>query len=329
MTVRQSKLCAATVLAVAILVPAANAQSVKGSVPLSSVPEGLAVNFFTNRVYVAIPSFGGPSDTLAVIDGKTDTLLATVSIPPIGYQVAVDVLRDRVYVGGCLTDASGNMECEVAVINGRDNKVVAVIPITSTAGNGIQGLAVSPMSGKVYVSNASDNVIDVIKDERKSATISLSDETPVGVAVNPFTDEVYVALATDEVDVIDGRRNSVTATATVGTSNANVAVNWATGHVFVTNDVTGPSTVGVLDRKGAVVTNVNIGDTPFGVDVDLATNLAFVANTGDGTLSVVNGKTNTVASTLAVSGTFVAVNPVTGKVYVSGQGNEVVVINEK
>jgi DNA-binding beta-propeller fold protein YncE len=329
MPVKQVTRLAVAAVAAALFVAIGNAQSVKGSVALSSVPEGIAVNFFTNKIYVAIPSFGGPNDTLSVIDGGTDAVTHTISIPPVGYQVAVNALTDRVYVGGCYTDASGNNHCEVAVVDGRNNKVIRVIPVTTTVGNGIQGLAVNPITDKIYVSNASDNVIDVIDRRGKiCAAISLADQTPIGVAVNPFNDRVYVALASNEVDVIDGRTNSIITTATVGASNANVAVNWATGDVFVTNDVSGPSTVGVLDHHGNVLANVNVGNTPFGVDVDLGKNLAFATNLADGTLSVINGKTNTVATTLAVSGTFVAVNPITEKVYVAGQDNEVIVINE-
>jgi len=332
MPVKQATRFAVAAVAAAVFVTLGNAQSVKGSVALSSVPEGIAANFVTNKIYVAIPSFGGPNDTLAVIDGKTDAVTSTISIPPIGYQVAVNVLTNRVYVGGCYTDASGNNHCEVAVVDGRHNKVLGVIPVTTTVGNGIQGLAVNPITDTLYVSNASDNVIDVINCQGKIiAAISLADQTPIGVAVNPFLGKagrVYVALATNEVDVIDGKTNSITTTATVGASNANIAVNWATGNVFVTNDVSGPSTVGVLGGDGTVLANVNVGDTPFGVDVDLGKNLAFVTNLADGTLSVINGKTNTVSTTLPVTGTFVAANPVTEKVYVAGQDNEVIVLNE-
>ncbi|MBV8675140.1 MAG: YncE family protein [Acidobacteriaceae bacterium] len=333
MPVKQATRLAVAAVAAALFVTIGNAQSVKGSVALSGVPEGLAANFFTNKIYVAISSFGGPNDTLAVIDGKTDTVATTISIPPVGYQVAVNMLTDRIYVGGCFTDAGGNNNCEVAVVDGRHNKVLGVIPVTTTAGNGIQGLAVNPITDKLYVSNASDNVIDVINRHGKiTATISLADQTPIGIAVNPFAcrgGKIYVALASGEVDLIDGKTNSITTTATVGTSNANVAVNWATGNAFVTNDVPGPSTVGVLDGDGNVLANVNVGNTPFGVDVDLGTNLAFVTNLGDGTLSVIDGKTNTVSATLPVTGNFVALNPLTEKVYVGGQDNEVIVISEK
>jgi DNA-binding beta-propeller fold protein YncE len=308
----------------------ANAQSVKTTIALPSLPEGVAVNYATNRVYVALPSFGGPTDSLAVIDGYTDTVIQTITIPPVGYQVAVDMLKDKVYVGGCYQDSNGNNHCELAVVDGRTSHNIKTIPITETEGSGIQGLAVDALTGTVYVSNASDNVINVITCEGvKDKQISLDGETPVGVAVDPFTQKLYVALATNLVDIVNTRTNKVLTSATIGETNGEVAVNWVTGNAFVTNTIVGPSTLGVLKGDGTVLANVAVGNTPFGVDVDPLTNLAFVTNTLDQTVSVVSGKTNAVTTTLPVSGLFVAANPFTSKVYVGGQTNSVTVIREK
>jgi len=309
----------------------ANAQTVKGVINLSGAPEGIAVDYLTNTIYAAVPSFGGPTDTLAVIDGIKDKVIKNISIPPVGYQVAVDVVLDRIYVGGCYTDNNGNNVCEVAVVNGLTNKLVNTIFITNTEGYGIQGLAVNALTGKLYVANASDNVIDVVDclSSKISSVISLDGESPSNITVNPFANKLYVALATNLVDVIDTTQNAITATPTVGTVNQGIAVNWLTGNVFVTNNIFGISTVGVLNGSGSLITNVTAGNTPFGVDLDLITNLAFVTNTTDFSLSVIDGRTNTVKETLPVSGTYVAVNPLTSKVYVSGQTNIVTVVKEK
>jgi YVTN family beta-propeller protein len=238
-------------------------------------------------------------------------------------------LSDTIYVGGSYTDANGVQQSEIAVVNGVTKKVERTIPITSTLGSGIQGIAVNPLTGTVYVANASDNVVDVIHrfGAKVHAQISV-DESPFGVTVNPFNNQVYVALSNGTIDVIDGHKETTTTT-TVGGANTGIAANWVTGNVFVTNNNYGPSTVGVLDGKGDVLANVSVGETPYGVDVDLNTNLIFVANTMSGTLSVINGKTNTVAETLPVSGNFVAVNPTTSKVYITGQTNSVTVLNEQ
>ena len=309
-----------------------NAQSVKTTISLPSVPTGIAVNYATNRIYVALPSFGGPKDSLAIIDGYTDKVIKTLEIPPIGsYAVAVDALRDKIYVGGCYQDSDGNTHCDVVAIDGERFGKIKTIPITTTEGNGIQGLAVDPLTGTVYVSNASDNVINVLtNDGRVDKEISLSGESPVGVAIDPFTNRLYVALASSEVDIVNTRTRKVITSATVGETNGNVAVDLVTGHIFVTNTIIGTSTLGVLKGDGTVLANVAVGNTPFGVDVDPFTNLAFVTNLQDDTVSVINGKTNAVTETLAVSGLFLAANPYTSKVYVGGQTmNSITVLTEK
>lgn len=310
---------------------AAGAQTVKSTIALPSLPEGIAVNYGTNRIYVALPSFGGPNDSIAVIDGRTDNVIGSISIPPIGYVVAADVLRDKIYVGGCYQDDEGNNYCKVAVINGINNKVEQVIPITTTEGNGIQGLAVNLLTGALYISNASDNVVDVIENPAKPkvTTISLNDQSPVGLAVNSFSGQLYVALSSNSVDMIDTYHGNKLTAATVGESNGEVAVDLSNGEVLVTNTIVGPSTLGVLDHAGNVLANVAVGNTPFGVDVDSLTHLAFVSNTLDQTVSVVNDKTNAVIATLPVTGYFVAVNPLTQKVYVGGQSNVITVVSEK
>jgi len=312
-------------------VAVAGAQSIKTSIPLAQVPEQVAVNYITDRIYVAVPSNTLEPDTLVVINGQKNEVVDTITLPGnTGYAVAVDSVRNRVYVGGCYPNASGTNVCEVTTINGWNNKVMSTLLITNTSGFGIQGIAVDQVTGTAYVSNASDNVVDVIScnAEKISTTIPLGGLSPAQLAVNPFTSQLYVVVSTNLVDVISTRTNTITATATVGESNQGIAVNWATGHVFVTNDVFGISTTGVLNSTGTVLANVTVGNSPFGVDVDPLSNLAFVVNTEDFTLSVINGATNSTTATLSVAGTFVAANPTTRKVYVSGQSNELIVIDE-
>ena len=309
---------------------AANAQSVKGVITLPSLPEGIGVNYLTNRIYVALPSFGNVADSVAIIDGKSDTVIGTISIPPVGYAVAVDVIKNLVYVGGTYFDINGVQQNEVVAINGKTNKVFETFPISTTPGSGIESLSVNSLTGAVYVANASDNVIDVLYPGTKtvSAQIPVS-ESPFGVTVNPFLNKAYVALSDGTVDTIDAHRTRVAATTPIGVTNAGIAVNYATGNVFVTDNEFGPATLGVLDKTGAVVADIPVGNTPFGVDVDLVTDLAFVTNTQDGTVSIVDGKTNTVKALLPVTGLYVAVNPTTEKVYVGGQDNSLTVLNER
>jgi YVTN family beta-propeller protein len=323
---------AKVVATVALAVSAGSAtyaQSIKGSISLASQPEELAVNYLTNRIYVALPSFGSTADSIAVIDGKSDTVVDTISIPPVGQRVAVDVVTNAIYAAGCYTDDNGDQQCEVAVVNGWNKKVRRTITVTTTSGAGIEGIAVDPLTGTVFISNASDNVIDVIHRGSDKVNDEISvEQSPFGITANPFNNRVYVALSNGTVDVIDVAKQTITATTTVGGTNAGIAVNWLTGNVFVTDNTLGYSTVGVLSGTGVIQANIGVGRTPLGIDVDLNTNLTFVANTQGNTLSVIDGSTNAVTATLAVMGQYVAVNPVTEKVYVTGS-SKITVLNEK
>ncbi|HEY0786905.1 MAG TPA: YncE family protein, partial [Acidobacteriaceae bacterium] len=311
---------------------AASAQTVKTTIALPGLPERVAVNYVTNRIYVTVPSFGGPTDSLVVIDGKTDRIIQTISIPPIGFEVKVDLLTNHIYVAGCYTDQNENSVCEVAAVNGFSDKVERTVPITSTPGNGIQGLAINPITSAVYVANASDNVVDVFYwgSSTINKTINLDGASPYGMAVDPFRRQLYVTLGNNQVAIVNSKTNTLINTVTTtGASDVSVSVDELTGNVFVPDNSFGPSTLAILTSAGAPVATVKVGNTPFGVDVDPFTKLAFVANTQDGTVSVVNTATNAVNTTVPVNAAFVALNPFTEKVYVADQDATVTVLTEK
>ncbi|MGC2110911.1 MAG: hypothetical protein WA655_15425 [Candidatus Korobacteraceae bacterium] len=78
-----------------------------------------------------------------------------------------------------------------------------------------------------------------------------------------------------------------------------------------------------------VTANVAVGSNPYAVAANQVTNKIYVANSGDNTVTVIDGATNITATVFA--GDFpqaVAVNPVTNKIYVANYGsNNVTVID--
>jgi YVTN family beta-propeller protein len=192
---------------------------------------------------------------------------------------------------------------------------------STTTGNGIQGLAANWFTGDVYAANASDEEVDVIHHNEVTARIAVSG-IPFGVAVNQKHGTVYATLAdVGGVVLIDPKTNMITTNAPFGTSGAGIAVDLDTGNVFTTNSVSSPNVgqVGVLGSAGNLLATLLVGNTPFGIDVNFDSHRVYVANAGDDTLSVINGKTNTVTATLPVSSLFLAVNPVTEKIYIAPQ----------
>lgn len=322
----QSAACIALSLAAV-----ATAQTVKTQINFAQFIAGVAANPATNRIYVVQPSFGGTSDTLSVVSGSTDQIVQNIQVPVGAYLPAVNFVTNKIYIASCNSFAA-NPSCFVTVVDGKKNRVLKQIPIIATnEGNGLLGIAVDIFCNKVYVSNATDGVIDIIDGNTNTltGTLGVSGGTPTGLSVNPFTHRLYVPLGNSGVEIFDTKANSFLSTTTVGSADSFAAVNLITGNVYVTDAVTGPSTIAVLTQSGAVTTTVPVGDTPYGLDVDPVTNRIYVASTALNVVTAVDGKTNTVTATVSnVPATFVAVNFVTSKVYVSG-GNSLTVLTEK
>jgi DNA-binding beta-propeller fold protein YncE len=310
----------------------AGAQTIKTSIPFPFATLGIAVNPVTNNIYVVAPNNGTQAtDSLGVINGNTDTLSQTISVPAGAAYVAVDYLSNRVYVAGCNNNLTPS-PCTVTVIDGKTNATVSTLLITTTAGYGLTGIVANPIDGLVYVADGSDSIVNIINGHtaKLCGSINLQNNQPVAIAINPILNRLYLPLGSDETLVVDPLRKKVVSTTVFGYSTVGAAANIVTGRVFITDQESfGPSTVGVLKSNGSELTSVTVDDAPLGVDVDPITNLAFVASTALDTVDVIDGSNNTLKSTVhSVPASYVALNFVSQKVYVSGRTG-VTVLTEK
>jgi DNA-binding beta-propeller fold protein YncE len=103
----------------------------------SGDPEGLGLNPRTNTVYVA--ESGG---TVAVIRGRTNTVVTAIGLGGFPDAVATDPLTNTIYV----TNADQNA---VQVISGRTNTPLASIGL----GVPITGIATDPLTNTVYLTD--------------------------------------------------------------------------------------------------------------------------------------------------------------------------------
>jgi len=282
---------------------------------------GISVDPVRNKIYVVAPDRIDQTASLGVIDGSTDTLLSSIPLTNGSLYAAVDFLANRIYVAGC-NNLVQPTACTVTVIDGCTDTVVATIPVTTTPGGGLTGITVNPLNGLVYVANADDNVINIIngRKAKPEGSISLNGNSPSAIALNPILNLLYVPYGTNQTAVVNAWTKKILTTTTFGSSTVGAAVDVFTGHVFVTDQEVGPSLTGVLQANGTVVTSVTVGDNPLGVDVDPFTSLAFVAASGIDQIDVIDTSTNTLQTTVTgVPARYVAVNPATKKVYVSGR----------
>ena len=242
------------------------------NIPVPFGAAAAAVNYLTNRVYVAGCNYlQDPSPcTVTVIDGKTNTVIKTIAItsnPGLGLTgIAVNEIDGSIYVA----NANDNV---INVINGCTNKIVssidlkgnspsavAINPIlnrlyvplgnelttivnpslrkvvsTTTFGTTTVGAAVNLLTGKVYVTDAEagPSLTGVLDASgKKIASIGVGDD-PLGVDVDPVTNLVFVAsTAIDSVNVIDGKTNTIKSVVTAVPASY-LAVNFATQKLYV------------------------------------------------------------------------------------------------
>jgi len=206
--------------------------------------------------------------------------------------------------------------------------VVLVFLVLMTGG----GAWASPLA---YIPNSGDNTVTVIDTGTppKAPVVIPGLLQPYGVAVAPDARKVYVTNnSSNTVTVIDAATNTVSATITVGTSPAGIAITPVrqsgspASRIYVANS--GSGTVSVIDpATNSVVNTMTVGTFPVGVAVNGDSSRAYVSNKNDNTVSVIDLSTNTVMAPAIAVGTNPAALAVTpdGKfVYVCNGGTNTV-----
>jgi len=185
--------------------------------------------------------------------------------------------------------------------------------------------AVDPATHTVYFANAGSNTVSVVNDATCAAlvltacggtwpTVSVGN-APVDAAVDLKTDTVYVTNQLDDtVSVVDGATCNAEVTSgcgvtpptiSVGPGPQSLALDPVTGTLYVTD--LGPQgdgsghTVSVIDVAtcnsgdhagcGQTPATIRVGSGPYDLDINVANDTLYVANSGDNSVSVVNGAT--------------------------------------
>jgi DNA-binding beta-propeller fold protein YncE len=239
------------------------------------------------------------------------------------YGVAVDHATNTLYA----TDVNGNSVSviDAATCNATVTSGCANAPPTVTVGSAPAGVAVNQRTDTIYVADAGEESLSVIDGATCNATNTSGcgqtppkvplGRSPLAVAVNRGTDTIYVLNpgSPGTVSVLNGATcnahvtsgcSTVPPTVTVGNDNPQgqegLAVDQATNTVYVVN--TSDDTVSVINgatcngkvTSGCAQTpaDVTVGRQFFGfVAVDPATDLVYVTNNLDDTVSVIDGAT--------------------------------------
>ena len=258
---------------------------------------------------------------LAGFAAHAETLTGTFNFQPTSTQpncVAVNPVTNRVYY-----TQSGTTPASVSVLDGTTLKP-AFQPngsITFGAGEASpEAIIVNPVTNMIYVVCRTGFVVVAIDGATNTVTAHIPvGSNPVAAAFNSKTGKLYVANYGDNtVSIIDTKNNNTTMTRPTGTAPIAVAVNVGTDRVFVANS--NSNNITVIDALNDNVLAPIMGiTTPLSMAVNPANNMLYVAG---GTANVPNmfaiGGGGPPASATFAGGvfpTFVAANPLTGKVY--------------
>jgi YVTN family beta-propeller protein len=331
------------------------------TVPVGGQPEEPAVDDATRTVYVSNAADG----TVSVINsaacnatvtaGCLKSLVATVPVGSLPAYLAVDQATDTVYV-------PNNNDNTVSVINGKTCNATITSgcgqtpPVVSVPGSPT-AIAVNELTDSVYVGTGAGTVA-VINGATCNSTVTTGcSQTPATVttgdgyvgdiAVNPQTNTIYTAnafaSAPDAISVIDGITCNATVTsgcsqtpptATGGQGNGSVAVDQHTNTVYDTTFTTVAMINGstcdatITTGCGQTPPMFTAGNFPFAVRVDQRTDTVYVANFGDNSVSIVDGRNCNATNTAGCGRSFpavpvggypngLAVSEATGTVYVA------------
>jgi len=274
------------------------------------------VNFFAsapNTIYVT----NLKDNTVSVINGQTNNVVATIPVGNDPQEVGVNIVTGMIYV----TNNSSN---SVSVINGQTNSVIATIPVVSEPAE----IGVNPITNMIYVANMY-GIVNVINGQTNNVvqTISVGNDIS-GLGINPTTNMIYITnYGNNTVSVINGQTNSVVSTINV-VGPSGIGVNPITNMIYIANPNNNKVSV-INGQTNTVVATIPVGSYPIGIGINPTTNMIYVANYGDNTVSVINGQTNSVVSTINVVGSIgIGVNPITNMIYIANPNNNTVsVIN--
>jgi len=264
----------------------------------------LCYNPTNNKVYCAGPG----SDSVTVLDGTANRILATMQVGSYPKALCYNALSNKVY-------CANGMGASVSVIDGADDSVIA----TLSAGAWPFAVCYNPVNNKVYCANWGSGDVTVIDGASDSviATIGVG-EGPVNLCYNRVMNRVYTADSYDStLTVIDGDSDRVVATVRIGVPPEILCCNPISNRIYAGS--ASDSILTVIDGgTNQVRATLQLGGT-VELSLDSVRNRAYWAGgLNGGSIAVIDGASDSVIDTFPAPGRLASLlcDPTSDMVYV-------------
>lgn len=249
----------------------------RGDVEVGLDPEGVVVDPRTGLAYVACSR----SDSVAVVDLQA---MVRVAVIPVGRE-PIDIVVDPVTRRAFTADARSD---QLSVIDLDEHRVVGTVAVGSYPA----GLAIDPDGRRLYCGDTMGSTVSVVDVDALLRLHTVPAELGAGaVAVDPGRERAYcVNFVGSSMTVIDsavagGGPQAVVRRVPLGEGACAVAVNPALPEVYAVNSLA--STVArVGAESGDVLGELAVPNAPVGLAVGPAGDRMYVANRGDGSVSI-------------------------------------------
>lgn len=291
-------------------------QSLVKQIEVPGTPGSIAVDPFTNRIYVAQNNWDESSGAtfLSAIDGSTNTVVwDTGWIPDTVGNLALDYVTGNLYAVTCRYLWVAEPFCDLRVF---DASQIEVARITDVA---VQSpLAVNPITHRLYYARESAPGLAVLdtRTNRYLGSIGLNGRWPTSLDVDLAGNRVFVIAEGVRLVIVDGRASKVLLNKPIARSSA-LAVDASRRQVYVAQgmETDAPGNVAIFDSSTLLLkTKIQVGAFPRSIAADLFSGFVFVTSYNQ-RFCVINGNNLKLRKTIIGPTGPVAVNPYTRTVY--------------
>lgn len=270
---------------------------------LDSYKRYLAVSERLNRIYLPRRMFDPPplQSVLDVFDGETGQLRGSILLDPTAGSysdlVAIDDTRRRIYLVAAYQTGSMTYTMNLVVYDADTEARITTVALAYTFDSRSVGLAVNPVTGRVYVQTGLGGVVIVDGNTNtRVGAVSANGE----FAINRRTNKIYVAYRNynpnNQVSVINGATDSLETTFPIQIGQGNdivvgLAVDEVANRVYLAHLPNGVPIGGRLTAYDANNGYQFLGQTdlelnPTRMGFNPTTRQLFLSNDVDGLITV-------------------------------------------